>query len=104
MIDKQTEGHSKEKLCKTKDHAYFFQVKYDTEGTTLITVLQEQRNKNDLIEDDKTEKSEVKTKMPVNSTGQQIEIGFKGLGISFIDNKPQELLYLCIDEIDIYLK
>jgi len=35
-----------------------------------------------------------------NSNLSNIEIGLKGIGLTLIDNKPKELFFICIDEID----
>lgn len=32
-----------------------------------------------------------------------LEVGFKGFGITLIDNKPQELIYICLNELDLKL-
>lgn len=30
-----------------------------------------------------------------------LEVGFKGFGLTLIDNKPQELIYVCLHEFDL---
>jgi len=32
-------------------------------------------------------------------TGMNMQFDFKGLGVSFIDNQPKELIYLCINDL-----
>jgi hypothetical protein len=91
---------------KTKESILYFTVNLTTEGTKVVHLTQSKIKNKDNIEDDELTRSFAKSQKNLENAveGTQVEVGLKGFGISFIDNKPQELLYMCIDEIDIFFK
>lgn len=66
----------------------------------IVTVTQEHR-KAEGEGEELGEKPEELAVLKQQNFGTRCEFAFKGFGISLIDNKPQELLYICLNELDL---
>lgn len=102
QIDECTDTNQHQKIHKAKESKFFLQVRLSTEGTKQVIILEE--SKNELKEVENQNLLQINKLAKDKKEGFKMEIGFKGIGVSFIDNKPQELLYICIDEIDVLYK
>ena len=99
-LDKCTESNQEIKLFKSNDHIFYATVRFSTDGTKIITILQEDKQSNDIDLDESDAQDKQNRKVNDTKQGRNIEIGLKGLGISMIDNKPQELLYMRLNDFN----
>ena len=99
-LDKCTEGDQKIKICKTKKFIYYSSVRLSTEGTKIVHITEKHREEVD-IDEEAQKKGNMIELLSSTSGSCRYEFSFKGFGISLIDNKPKELLYITLNELDL---
>lgn len=103
-LDKCTEGDTRNKICKTKRFIFYGSVRLSTDGTKIITITEKKRKDKGDQDSDEEEVEKVDNvvmMLHVFNSGVRMEFSFKGFGVSLIDNKPRELLYICVNELDL---